>query len=112
MLSLANSYYDATAPDQGLYVAAGQAALAAYHGTPFDVGYVLSAIAGIIMCLAMLRGRVFGAVTAYVGIVMYAMNLVPPTAGTVGMILSLASLPLLVIWLVLVARRLATLARS
>ena len=41
--------------------------------------------------------------TAYVGIGMYAMNLVPATAGTLGFVISLVTLPPLALWLVLVA---------
>jgi hypothetical protein len=112
MLSLANGYRVADVESRDAFVAAGQSALAVYHGTPFDVAYVLSAIGGIVMTVAMRRSRVFGAVTGYVGVVMYAMNLVPPTAGVFGLVLSIASLPLLVVWLLLVARRLSQLTRS
>jgi hypothetical protein len=103
MLSLADGHRSASLADRELYVAAGQAALAVYHGTPFDVGYVLSAIAGLLMSHAML-GSQFGRVTAYLGIGTYVMNLVPATAGTLGFVLSLASLLPLVGWLVLVGR--------
>lgn len=102
----------ASAADRELYVAAGQATLALYHGTPFDVGYVLSAIAGIIVSVALLRSRELGAATATLGLVMFVMNLVPPTVGTIGVVLSMASLPLLAIWLLLVSRRLWALARA
>ena len=112
MMALAEGFRAAPAGEQALYIAAGQAILATYHGTPFDVGYVLSAIAGLLMTFAMLRSDVFGRATAYIGLVVFSMNLVPPTAGTVGMVLSLGSLPPLVVWLILVARRFWTLDRD
>lgn len=106
MQALARGYASAT-NDAPLYVAAGQATLAIYHGTPFDVGYVLSAVAGLLLSAAMLRvPAVFPRALVILGIVMFAMNLVPPTAGPIGLVLSMASLPLLATWLVLVARRL------
>ena len=110
MLALADQYAAATSDAaRSELLAAGQTALAVYHGTPFDVAYVLSAIAGVLMCAAMLRSGIFDRKTAYVGLVMYGMNLVPATAGTLGLVLSIASLLPLAVWLVLVARRLWTL---
>ena len=111
MLALADQYSAATsALARAELLAAAQSALAVYHGTPFDVGYVLSAIAGFLMCCAMLGTGVFGRPTAYIGLVMYAMNLVPASAGIPGLVLSIASLIPLAVWLVLVARRLWRLA--
>ncbi len=110
MLSLADQYTVATSDAaRAELLAAAQGALAVYHGTPFDVAYVLSAIAGLLMCSAMLRSGVFDRKTAYIGLVMYAMNLVPATAGTLGLVLSVVSLVPLAVWLLLVAHRLRTL---
>jgi hypothetical protein len=107
MLSLADQYAAANnALERTELLAAAQSALAIYHGTPFDVGYVLSAIAGLLMCSAMVGTGVFGRPTAYIGLAMYTMNLVPATAGMPGLVLSIASLFPLAVWLVLVARRL------
>lgn len=107
MMSLAAEYRASSgvAPHAEL-LAAAQSALAVYHGSPFDVAYVLSAIAGLLMCSAMLRSEVFSTTTAYVGLVTYGMNLVPATAGNLGLVLSVVSLMPLAVWLVLVASRL------
>lgn len=107
MLALADQYAVATSDVARMeLLAAAQSTLAIYHGTPFDVAYVLSAIAGILICSAMFSTSVFGRPTAVIGLVMYAMNMIPPTAGTLGMVLSIGSLLPLAVWLILVARRL------
>jgi hypothetical protein len=110
LMSLADQYAIATHDVARMeLVAAAQSALAVYHGTPFDVAYVLSAISGLLMCSAMIGTGVFGRPTAYFGIAAYALSIVPATAGTLGLVLSIASLVPLAIWLLLVARRLRTL---
>jgi hypothetical protein len=110
MMSLADQYAVANSDAaRSELLAAAQSALAVYHGTPFDVAYVLSAIAGLLMCSAMLRTGIFDRKSAYIGLVMYGMNVIPASAGTLGLVLSVLSLIPLAVWLVLVARRLWTL---
>jgi hypothetical protein len=58
----------------------------------------------------MLRSGIFSKFIAYTGLVMGALMLIPASAGTVGLLLSLVSLAPTVIWLILVARRLFQLA--
>ena len=113
MLSLSDQYAAATTDAQrSTFVAAGQAILAISQGTPFDVGYVLEGVAGLIIAAVMLRSNVFSKVTAYVGVLMNMMMLVPPTAGMVGLFLSLISLAPMVIWLIMVSRRLFQLGKA
>jgi len=65
MLSLSNQYAAATTDAQrSIVMAAGQAMLAIYQGTAFDVSYVLSAVALLIISVIMLRSNVFSKVTA------------------------------------------------
>ena len=107
MLSLSNQYAAATTDAQrAVLLAAGQMTTAVWQGTAFDVSYVLAAFALLIIGLVQWRSTVFGKVTAGAGIVMGAMSLLPPTAGTIGMVLALGSLVPLEIWAVLVGRRL------
>jgi hypothetical protein len=107
MLSLSDQYAAATTEAQrSMFLAAGQAMLAVYQGTAFDVGYVLEGIALLIIAVVMLRSTLFSKRTAYVGILMGVMSLVPPTAGTMGLLFSLGSLAPLEIWDILIARRL------
>lgn len=113
MLSLSNQYAAATTDAQRpMFLAAGQAMLAIYQGTAFDVYYVLNAVATLIISVVMLRSTIFGKVTAYVGIVTGVLMVVPSTAGTIGLVLSLISLVPFAIWSVLIARRLFMLAQG
>lgn len=111
MLSLSNQYAAATTDAQrSLFVASGQAMLATYQGTAFDVSYVLLAIAPLIISVVMLQSITFGKVTASVGIganVLAAGLFVP----AIGVFLSLISVVGLLIWYVLIARKLFLLAR-
>jgi hypothetical protein len=111
MLTLSDRYAAATTDAQReTILAAGQALLTNWSGTAFDVGYLLGGIAILITAAVMLRSRIFGKAIAYTGLVMGALMLVPASAGTVGLLLSLVSLAPTVIWLILVARRLFQLA--
>jgi hypothetical protein len=112
MLSLSGQYAAATTEAQrATFLAAGQTMLSIWQGTAFDVGYVLAGIGFLIIGVVMLRSTVFGKKTAYVGILLGVMSLVPPTAGTIGLFFALGSLVPLEIWDILVARRLFQLGR-
>ena len=111
MLTLSNQYAAAeTNTERGILLAAGRSMLVTWQGTAFSASYLLAALALFAMSAAMLRSGIFSATTAYVGIIAGALNLVPPTVGTVGVMLSLVSLVPTVFWLILVARQLARLA--
>ncbi len=112
MLSLSSRYAAASSDAQrALFVAAGQAMLAIYQGTAFDASYVLLAVAPLIISVVMLRSNSFGRVTAYVGIVanVLALGLFLPV---IGVFLSLVSVVGLLIWYILLARRLFLLAQG
>lgn len=107
MLTLSNQYATATTDEErSLFLAAGQAMLVTWQGTAFDVSYVLSALAVLIVSAVMLRSHLFSKVTGYVGMSAGVLMLVPPTAGTIGVLFSLLSLAPLAVWLPLIARRL------
>jgi hypothetical protein len=56
MLTLSNQYATATMDvERSIFLAAGEAMLATWQGTAFDVSYVLSAIAILIVSAVMLR---------------------------------------------------------
>jgi len=122
MLSLSDQYAAATTDAQrSLFLAAGQAVLAInnpgaiYQGTGIYVSFLLLAVAGLMVSAVMLRSSIFGRVTAYVGILASAFDLaycitfafVP--AMTVYL-LSAAGL-LLMVWHILIGRRLYQLGR-
>ena len=108
MLTLSNQYATATTEvERSTFLAAGQAMLATWQGTAFDVSYILSALAILTVSAVMLRSHhLFSKTTGYAGLSAGVLALVPPTAGTIGVVLSLVSLVPMVIWLVLIARRL------
>lgn len=92
------------------FLAAGEAMLARCTGTAYDVSYVLAGVAGLLVAIAMRRSSMFGKLTAYLGITMGILGLVPPTAGRVGYYAAFIYLLPLVPWSILVARRLWQLA--
>ena len=105
MLYLSEEYAAATTDAQrDLFLAAGEAVWATFHGTAFHVSYNLFSIYFLIVALIMLRSNVFGRTTAYVGIVAAILNwgLYVPE---IGMVLSILSVIPLAIWNVLIARR-------
>jgi len=111
LLVLSGQYASATTEAQRSEIrAAGQAMLAIWQGTAYDVSYVLGAVATLLVATVMLHSHVFGRVTAYLGLVMGVLMLVPPTAGTFALFLSLISLVPTVIWLALLAWRFFQLA--
>lgn len=113
MLTLSDQYAAATGEvERSELLAAGQATVAIWTGSAFNASYVMSAVAILIIAVVMLTSDVFGRLTGSVGIVMAATMSLPPTAGTVGLTLSLLSLIPTAIWLVLVARRLFELTRE
>lgn len=69
MLSLSTQYAAATTEVQKtILLGAGQALLAIYSGTAFDVYYILNAITLIIISLVMLQSNIFSKLTAYLGL--------------------------------------------
>ena len=113
MLALSNQYAAATSEAQkAVLTAAGQTLLTIYNGTAFNISYVLGGIVFLLFSLAMLRNNVFSKLTAYIGIGTGIIMLVPPTIGTIGIIIALISLVPTIVWLILVARTLFKLYRT
>jgi hypothetical protein len=106
MLSLSNQNAIATTENErSVLLAAGTAVLANWQGTAFSISYVLTGAATLTISLIMLETRhIFGRAAAYSGIAAGALSLIPSTAGQLGLVLSLLSLPALAVWLVLVAK--------
>lgn len=115
MLTLSSQYAAATTDDQrSTLLAAGTATLAAYQGSGFVAGYVLTMVADLIFAIVMLRSVTFGKWAAWVGIVYGVTAAVPPAPalGSVGLAFSMASLPPMIVWLILIARGLFRLNRE
>ena len=112
MLFLSNQFAAATDEMQrSAILAAGEATVAAFHGTAFHVSYVLGSITGLIISLVMLRSHVFSRGTAYVriGSSVFDFGLYIPV---VGVYLSIFSVLFLFVWNIMIARRLLQLVRS
>jgi hypothetical protein len=113
MLYLSEGYVAATTEAQrDAFLAAGEAMLATFNGTAFHLSINLFSIYFLIVPLIMLRSHIFGRVTAYVGILAAILNwaLYVPEIGIFLSILSV--FPFLLIWNILIARRLFQLGRS
>ncbi len=115
MLYISDQYAAATTDAQRApFLAAGEALWANYNGTAFGLFFVLSGVAYLIIAAVMLRSGVFSKTTAYVGILMGVMMLVPPlpTVGTIGLVLSYIVIVPSAIWDILIARQLFRLGRG
>lgn len=107
MLALSSRYaVSASDTERIVLLAAGETVLGAWQGTGFVIAAVLSAIALLILSGVLLRSGVLGRAIPLLGIAMGVTAIVPPNAGTVGLVFSLAYLLPFVAWLVLVARAL------
>jgi hypothetical protein len=111
MLYLSNQYSSATTEAQrAALLAAGEAMVAAFHGTAFQVSYLLGSITGLLIAAAMLRSDVFSRTTAYLRIGSSVLDFGIFIPG-IGLFISLFSVLFLLVFNVLVARRLLQLGR-
>jgi hypothetical protein len=109
MLSVSQQYATGGEAERAAALAAGQAALATYRGTGFDLYLVLVSTAGVIFSAMMVRAKAFGRVAGSCGIASNVLNpgmFIPGIGLYIGL---LALLPLLA-WFVLVARTLLKLS--
>jgi hypothetical protein len=121
MLSLSDQYAAATTEAQrSTYLAAGQAILANTNQRVvggFNLGLFLVSVAGLIASSVMLQGSSFSRLTAYVGIVANALSLADylrqalTPSVTIALLVILPNALFVVIWYVLVGRRLYQLGR-
>jgi len=113
MMDLSAQYAAATTEaGRATFIAAGEALLAHYTGTAFNVYYILNAIALLLFAGVMFRGETFTRLTAWAGILAGIFMLVPSCAGALGLIFSLASLIPWAAFTILVALRLLRLGRK
>ena len=112
MLYLSGQYAGATTDAQRTtFLAAGETMLALFHGTAFQVSYVLGSITGLIISFVMLRSNIFSKKIAYIRIISSVLDFgiyVP----TIGIFISTFSVVLLMVWNVLIARRFFQLGHS
>lgn len=117
MLSLSDQYSAATTDVQrSLFLASGQAMLANMNQRAvggFNMGFLFVSVAGLIVSTVMLRSSIFSKVTAYVGILAGTLSLAEyfrlvfmPEAVLLLIFIAIASCLLLLIWYIMIARRL------
>jgi len=111
MLSLANAYAAADAPGRIILLGAGEAMLAVFEGTAFDIYYILSGITLFLFAGAVFASERFSRATGVWGLTAAAFMMIPSTAGTVGMFFALGSLVPWVVFAALVGRRLLRIGR-
>lgn len=112
MLSLSNQYAVATTDTQkSMLLAAGHGMFATFKGTTFYVSYIIGSITGLIVSIVMIRSKIFSKATAYMRIMSSILDFglfVP----TIGIFISMFSVVFLLIWNILIARRLFKLASN
>lgn len=112
MLSLSRQFAAIdTEPQRAMFVAVGQALIAQWKGTAFDVYYMLSAACLIITAVTMFKSVVYGKFMAVIGLSSGILMLIPSTVGNIGIYFSLASLVPWMIFSVLAAVRFLRLSR-
>jgi hypothetical protein len=92
MLALSNQYFQALSGQQIIYQTAGEALMAGYTGTTFDVYYVLSAISLLLFAYAIIKSNKFSKKIGVWGFVSGIFMIIPSSAGTIGIIFSFLSL--------------------
>ena len=119
MLTLGDRHAAATSEAaRSELLAAGEAVLAAdmWHSTGAFVGAILLQSGALLVSIVMLRTRVFGRPTAWVGILTHALDLVHvvlgPFAPGAGFAFMAAAGPLYLAWFPMVGRRLLELGRG
>ena len=103
MLYLSKQYSVAgTSVEREGLLAAGQAVLSSWQGTPFQVGYVVGSIDMLLIAGVMLRSPIFSKLTAWAGIVASVVGFgvyVPK----VGIFISILSVVGMQVWYVMIA---------
>jgi len=106
MLYLSHQFTAATTEAQKtIILGAGEAMVAAFHGTAFQISYLLGSITGFLVGAAMLRGSVFSKATAYlrIGSGIFDFGIFIPG---IGLYISILSVLLLLVFHILVGLRL------
>jgi hypothetical protein len=112
MLYLSDAYAAASGEAQkASLLAAGQSLVAAFHGTAFYVSYILGSLTGLIISFVMLKSQLFSRATAYVRMASSVCDFglfIP----VIGIYISIFSVVFLLIWHILIARRLFQLGQG
>ncbi len=114
-LYLSDQYAAATTDAQrAALLSAGEALWANYNGTAFGLFFILGGIADLMIAIVILQSSIFGKATAFTGMAMGAMMLVPPLPpfGMVALVLSYIVIVPSMIWNILLGIRFLQLAKA
>jgi hypothetical protein len=100
MLHLSSRYFLALPSQRSIYLAAGEALMAGYTGTAFNVYYVLSTVSLLLFSYAIFKSHLYDRSIALWGFASGFFMIIPSSAGSIGMVFSLLSL---IPWVVFVA---------
>jgi len=112
ILSLANAYEAANASGRIALLGAGEAMLAVFKGTAFNIYYILNGIALFLFAGAVLASERFSRAAGVWGLIAAALMMIPSTAGPIGGVFALASLFPWVVFAIFVGRHLLRLERD
>lgn len=113
MLTLSKEYLNATSEVHKNYlIGAASGIMAIYRGTAFNVYYVLNAITLLVLAIVMLKSQIYSKTTAIIGITSGILMAIPSSAGTLGMVFSLASLVPWAIFIILISKKFFQLANQ
>ena len=122
MLELSGQYAQATTEAQrSMFAAAGQAMLSVgrSHSPGTFISFFLGELAGVLMSILMLRGRIFSKATALIGIIGFTLLSIfevctsfIPVLKQVALIFAMGGGLLNIIWLILLGRKLFQLAHT
>jgi len=117
MLALSDQYAAASTDAMRIqFLAAGEALLAIHNPARIQLGLLLVALVGLIISVVMLRSRVFGKVTAILGVVANGLVLsyfvALPVVPDIAFLFPAASAPFRLLWYFLIAWRLFQLGRG
>lgn len=92
MLRLSKLFFLAPQGERMIYLAAGEALMAGYTGTAFNVYYLLSTVGLLLFSYGIYKSNLYSRTTALFGFCAGFLMIIPSTAGAVGMIFSFLSL--------------------
>ncbi len=105
MLTLSRQYAATSGAEREQLLAAGQAVLSAWQGTPFQVGNVVGSIGMLLIGWVMLRSQIFSKSTGLVGIVSGVLG-IGMYVPKIGVFISILSVVGMQIWYVMIALKL------